>query len=175
MLILLVALVAVSTGISSAVQAPPADWAAFTAKLNQAADTGNLSDLKAARAAVLKQVVTPSSSLPPAVAHYTLAYVDYRLAVDQRVPGGEQRDFGDEAEQHVRSAIRANERFAEAYALLSAILGLKISWAASVEAKMSLGPESGGAIDRALALEPANPRVLLIQGIGFFHRPVEYG
>jgi tetratricopeptide (TPR) repeat protein len=175
MSIALAALVAALTGTTPAVQAAPADWTALTGKLTQAADAGNLSDLKSARAAVLKQVVTPSSAVPPAIAHYTLAYVDYRLAVDQRVPGAEQHDFADEAERHVRDAIRANEKFAEAHALLSAILGLKIAWAASVEAKMSLGPESGAALDRALALEPDNPRVLLIEGIGFYHRPVEYG
>jgi len=152
-----------------------ADWTALTTKLVRASNENDLTELKSARAAALRAVVSPPAGVPPAVAHYTLAYADYRLASDPRVTGAEQQDFADEAERHLRDAVRLDDRFADAYGLLSATLGLKISWAASVEAKMSMGPESSAAMTRALSLEPDNPRLLVVSGIAYFRRPAEYG
>jgi tetratricopeptide (TPR) repeat protein len=171
---LLAATLALGLNTAGAVQAP-VEWTALTEKLVRAANEGALDDLKSARAGALRAVVTPPSGVSAAMAHYTLAYADYRLAADDRVGAAEQRDFADEAEQHLREALRLDDRFADAYGLLSSTLGLKISWAASVDAKMSMGPESGAALSRALSLEPDNPRLLIISGLGLLRRPVEYG
>ena len=167
MLILLAALVLA--------QAPSVDWTALTAKVREAAEAGDSTQIKAARAAALKTVVSPAPGVPPALAHYTLAYTDYRLATDQRLGNAECREFADEAEQHLRTAIRLNDKFADAHALLASVIGLKIAWSATVAAKMTLGPDSGAEMDRAKALEPDNPRVWILDGIGFLHRPAEYG
>ena len=155
---------------------PPPEWTALTAKLLKAANENALADLRSARAAALRAALSPPSGVPPAVAHYTLAYADYRLAGDQRVDAAEQRDLADEAEAHLRTAIRLDDRFADAYGLLSATLGLKIASAASIpDAKASMGPESSSALDRGLSLEPDNPRLLLISGLTWFRRPAAYG
>src|SRR5262249_36804013 len=167
--------VTLAVGLNSALAAlVPADWLALTARLVRAAD-GNGQDVPAdepaqpglhsARAAVLRAVVLPPAGVAPAIAHYTLGFADYRLASDPGGTGTEQRDFADEAERPLRDAVRLDDRFADAYGLLSATLGLKISWSASVETKMSMGPESSAAMTRALSLEPDNPRLLIVSGI----------
>lgn len=167
---MLIALVAVILA-----QSAPAEWTALTARLVKAANEGDVADLRSARAGALRAVVAVPPGVSPALAHYTLAYADYRLAADSRVDGTEQRGFADEAEQHLREAIRLNDRFADAYGLLSSTLGLKISWAASVEAKMAMGPSSAAALERGMSLEPDSPRLLIISGIAYLRRPAEYG
>jgi len=168
------AVLMLGTGLIAA-QSPPPEWTALTAKLSQASDAANLVDLRAARAAALRFAVAPAAGVRPALAHYTLAYADYRLSLHPQVAGAEQQDLADEAEQHLRDAVRLDDRFADACGLLSAVLGAKIARAASVEAKMALGPESSAAMQRGLSLEPDNPRLLLIEGIALLRRPAEYG
>jgi len=76
------------------------------------------------------------------------------------------------AEQLLRSAIRADNRAAEAYALLGGVLGSMIRAGGSA---MELGPAAQGAFDAALRLQPDNPRVLLQAAINTYHTPAEYG
>ena len=70
---------------------PPAEWTALTARLVRASDEASLSDLRTARAGALRAVVSPPPGVSAALAHYTLAYADYRLAADERVGGAEHR------------------------------------------------------------------------------------
>jgi tetratricopeptide (TPR) repeat protein len=170
------ALAASFSVISAAQPTPaPAAWTALTAKLSRAADNGHLADLKASRADVQKAVTTPIAGVAPAVVLYTVAYADYRLAADDRTPAAERPGLADDAEQNLRESIRKDAAFADAYGLLSAVLSLKIAWAASAEAKSSIGPESAQSLGRGLALASSNPRLLIIQGSSMFRRPPEYG
>jgi len=168
-------LLAAALGVTLAAQAAPAAWTALTAKLLRAADNGNLTDLRAARADAQKALAAPSVGVPPAVALYTVAYADYRLAADDRTAASDRPGLADEAEQDLREALKQDAAFADAYGLLSAVLSLKIGWAASTEAKTSLGPESGRSLNRGLSLAPNNPRLLIVQGSALFRRPPEYG
>jgi Flp pilus assembly protein TadD len=40
---------------------------------------------------------------------------------------------------------------------------------------MTLGPRASSSIDRAVALEPENPRIVLQQGVSAFHTPGMFG
>jgi hypothetical protein len=156
-------------------QAPAVDWARVTAKLDHAAMTDNAVDLKSARAACLRYAITPVDGVPVPLARYAVAYAAYRLAVNPALSGAEQAAFGDEAEAQARQAVAADPKFADAYGLLSAAIGLKIAAAASVDAKMQYGPQASDALNHGLSLEPENPRLLLLEGIGLFRRPEQYG
>jgi tetratricopeptide (TPR) repeat protein len=162
-------------GVTLTAQSAPAEWTALTTKLSRAADNGNLADLKASRTAAQKVVTAPMAGVAPALALYTVAYADYRLAADDRTPAAERPGLADDAEQSLREALKKDGAFADAYGLLSATLSLKIGWAASTEAKVSLGPESGQSLNRGLAIAPNNPRLLIVQGSALFRRPPEYG
>ena len=168
-------LVVIALGAALAGQSVSSASTTLTTRLTRAADNGNLAELKAARTEAQKAVARPIAGVPPAVAFYTVAYADYRLAADARTPAGERPTLAEEAEQNLREAIKKDAALADAYGLLSAVLSLKIGWAASAEAKASIGPESAQSLARGLALAPANPRLMIIQGSSMFRRPPEYG
>jgi len=162
-------------GCTLAAQSAPAEWMTLTMKLSRAADNGDLAELKAARAEAQKIAATPTPGVSPAIALYTVAYADYRLAADDRTPASERPGLADEAEQHLRETLKRDGAFADAYGLLSAVLSLKIGWAASTAAKTSIGPESAQSLNRGLSLAPNNSRLLIVQGSALFRRPAEYG
>jgi tetratricopeptide (TPR) repeat protein len=156
-------------------QAPAADWPALTAKLDHAAMTDNATDLKSARAASLRYVVSPADGVPVTLARYAVGYAAYRLAVNPTLSNAERAAFGEEAETQARQTIATDSTFADAYGLLSAAIGLKIASWASPDAKMTYGPEASAALDHGLSLAPDNPRLLVLQGIGLLRRPEQYG
>ena len=110
------------------------------------------------------------------VQHY-IAWTDYHLGIYYF--GQEDNDKGnagkhlDSAIEHLKKSKEENEEFAETHALLSACYGMKIG--ISPIKGMFLGPKSGGAISKALELEPGNPRVHLIDGIGKMNTPSMFG
>ncbi len=63
---------------------------------------------------------------------------------------------------------------AEAWALLSTTLGMRIGIRPMTRG-ITMGRRADKAIDKALALEPDNPRVLLISAIGKLNKPSMFG
>jgi tetratricopeptide (TPR) repeat protein len=61
---------------------------------------------------------------------------------------------------------------AETHALRSSVLGQLIN---NPLRGMTLGPQSGSAMDRALELGPRNPRVWLLRGVGAMFTPTMFG
>ena len=61
----------------------------------------------------------------------------------------------------------------ESHALRSGILGMKIG--TNPIKGMTLGPQSGTEMERALELGPNNPRVWLLRGIGAINTPAMFG
>src|SRR4029077_4820102 len=61
----------------------------------------------------------------------------------------------------------------EGHGLLAAVFGMKI--AKSPTKGMFLGPRSSTHLDRALALDANNPRLLLQQGVSKFNTPAMFG
>jgi tetratricopeptide (TPR) repeat protein len=161
--------------VHSSAQDTAAAWTTLTGRLDHGSMTSNAEELKAARAAALRYVVTPIEAVSVPRARYAVSYADYRLANHPDTSGAEQADYLDEADQQLREAIRSDATFADAYGLLSAILGFRIARVSTVAAKIQYGPESGAMLDRGFSLEPSNPRLLVIQGISLFRRPAEHG
>ena len=106
--------------------------------------------------------------------HYYLGYADYRISLfyQQKDPQ-RARQLLDRAIEHLEQAIRLDNRFAEAYALLSSCLGQKIRYEPA--SAMFLGPQSAEKMQAALALEPHNPRVVLLNALRLFFTPPMFG
>lgn len=111
-----------------------------------------------------------------ALLHHYRGYALYRLAGRQACD--EPRDVGcvgrllEQAEESLEASLRLGPR-AETYALLGSVYGLMIGQ------NHALGATLGSAIDdlqaEARSLDPENPRVWLLRGIGDFHTPEAYG
>ncbi len=71
-------------------------------------------------------------------------------------------------------AVARRPKFADAVALKAALQGLAYQFV-SRQAGMALGAEMEEGYGRALALEPANPRVLLLKGLNDLYKPKDVG
>lgn len=120
------------------------------------------------RAAALASV--PADQLP--LLNYTLAYAYYGL-YQISAPAEGTADLLDEAARLLEEAIAIDDHFAEAYALLASVYGTRIGAAGWKALFMGflLVPRYNEAIERAVALEPRNPRIVLQKGIGALYTP----
>ena len=161
-----------------ATQPPPpmsctADWPHTTAALEQAVLNDDATTLKGIRAACLQSIAAGLSADRVPLTKYAVAYADWRMSTNPLVPAREQNDLLDEADTQLQDALTLNARFAEADGLLAGVLGIKI--AKSPMRGMVLGRRSSQLIDRAIALEPENPRILMQQGVAKFNTPAMFG
>jgi tetratricopeptide (TPR) repeat protein len=110
-----------------------------------------------------------------ALVRYYLGYCDYRLIIFYQQKQNQElmKKHLDAAISHLESATKLNNKFAEAYALLSSCYGQKISLAPMLG--MTLGPRAGMAMQSALTLAPDNPRVILLDAIGTYYKPPMFG
>ncbi|MEM7262371.1 MAG: tetratricopeptide repeat protein [Planctomycetota bacterium] len=160
--------------------AAPADSPEQTVKkgrelLEKAGVDPNATELKRARP--LFVAVTQNSEAKSdlhAWAHYYLALTDYRT-----IPAVQKKDK-EALTAHLETAIRSAEKaielepkHAEAHALLSSLLGRKISLDPSQT--MTLGMRSSQLMLTAKQIAPKNPRVLLLDGISKLHTPEQWG
>ncbi len=106
---------------------------------------------------------------------YYLGYTDYRLAIYHRIQKDREQEikFLDEAIDHLNASLDENEKFAEASALLSAVLGLRISTDPSLGNQ--LGIEASAALQDARAYAPDNPRVAFVSALSAYYTPEQYG
>ncbi|MCK4577484.1 MAG: hypothetical protein KAU50_01760 [Candidatus Marinimicrobia bacterium] len=107
--------------------------------------------------------------------NYYIAYCDYRLATYALSEEDKKSTMGfiNDGLARLKRSIQQNSEFAESYALMSSLYGLKINlrpWAGFL-----YGPRSGRYLATALALGPSNPRVHYIQGMSSFHTPERFG
>lgn len=154
-------------------QSPPPDWPAVTGQLEQAVLGDDAAGIRRARTDLLHLLAAGPATDRTALVHYAIAYAGWRLSTNPSVSARERDDLLDDAETRLKTAVKLDPKFAEGYALLSGVYGLKINF--SPMSGILLGPRSGGAIDRAEQLEPENPRVLLSRGIGKFNTPAMFG
>lgn len=109
-----------------------------------------------------------------ALARYELGLAHYRLGLVllQKSDAGADSAMGNCVEELDRS-IKADERFADAYALQAACYGVLAGirpWKAMVH-----GPQSSSRIEKALKLAPGNPRVVLLDGVADHEKPKAFG
>jgi tetratricopeptide (TPR) repeat protein len=136
----------------------------------KATPASDIQGLQAAKA-LLERALTVAPNDPWAM-HY-LGFALYREATI--VLGREQGEPGPLLER----AADLFERSArltpipESHALRSGALGMMIG--SNPLKGMTLGPRSGAEMERALELDPTNPRVWLLRGIGAINTPAMFG
>jgi hypothetical protein len=117
------------------------------------------------------RVVALSAAEPKSAAlHYWVAFADWRvvpflIAMDKKQAESICADGVSQCEQ----ALALDPKYGEALALKSSLEGESITF--HPESGRSLGPVMIGEMARAVALAPANPRVLLLDGVNTFHMP----
>ena len=171
--ILAVALVAAMTAPALSL-AQEVAWSELTERLERAVLAGSGQELRAVRMDLLRQLIHPAEQAPGrAFVEYAIAYVAWRSANLTDVPEQEQADLLDDGLERLEALVNDDPENTEARALLGALYGLQIGRDPSRGAE--LGVRSSGALDRAEAAAPDNPRVTLLQGISAFHTPVRFG
>lgn len=102
---------------------------------------------------------------------YAHAYVQFRKL--QLAIGAKRKDAasqaGDACVETLDAVLRREPKFAEAHALQSACYGYMTNLGGM--AAIRNGSKSGKSIEAALALEPRNPRIVLVEGFGVYFRP----
>ena len=146
----------------------------LTERLERAALAGSGQELRAVRIDLLRQLIQPAEQAPErAFVEYAIAYIGWRSGNLTDVPEQEQADLLDDGVERLEAVVNDDPENTEARALLGALYGLQIARDPSRGAE--LGVRSSGALDRAEAAAPDNPRVALLQGISAFHTPVRFG
>lgn len=136
-------------------------------------EKGWLNDDAAAVRESLETLKAMHAAAPKARTAYAAGYAARRLAYMQGTPATDQNALLTEAKTRFEEVIALEPRNAEAHAMLASALGGMIGLDRRMA--MELGPRSGQEMQKALALESNNPRVLLLAGISALHKPAEYG
>lgn len=110
-------------------------------------------------------------------AMYWNGYAGYRLVIFN-LYGKEKNEelakkYIDEAISVLESAVAADDKNSECYALLGTLTGMKISF--NPISGMWLGPKSNGYYDDAIKTNPDNPRAYLLKGLGKMNTPAIFG
>jgi tetratricopeptide (TPR) repeat protein len=142
-------------------------------RLETAVLADDVAGLKDARIALLRLVAGKSETARLGLLRYTIGYAAWRLAFSPNVPAGEKNDLLDDAEVQLKEVEKLMPDFAEAPGLLSAVYGAKIAQAPDLG--MTLGMQASALMSRALSMDPANPRLLVLRGTSLYHTPPEYG
>lgn len=161
-------------GVRITAQTAGGDVESLAARVQTADLSEDVAGLKEARLACLRLLAasgTPADRV--ARIRYTIAYAGWRLGFVPSVPKKEQGDFLADAKAQLDAVLAADPRNAEALGLLSGVYGGQI--AQNYELGMTLGPLSDQTLGRALAIEPDNPRLLVLKAENQFHTPPEYG
>jgi Flp pilus assembly protein TadD len=147
-------------------------WTALLDQMQHAVVVGDVDSLAECRDRLRRGLVEGVVS-ESAMQHYTLAYVNWRLAY---LPGHEERFEREEllkdAEHQLEKVIESEPRNAEAYALLGAVYGGQIT---SNWKKLTVGPKAEGALQKAAEIAPDNPRVVLNRAVATFYKPRIFG
>lgn len=130
--------------------------------------SANAEQLRAIRAE-LPKAEAPNAAL----LHYARGYVARNLAFARGVSADERKALLEEAVASLEEAVRLDSRNAEAHALLGSSYGSLIG--SAPERGAELGGKAREALEKAMQLEPHNPRVHLLHGTSAFHRPAEFG
>jgi tetratricopeptide (TPR) repeat protein len=108
-----------------------------------------------------------------ALALYSSAHIQWRALSLMRDDRDRAEATAQAALASLDEAVRLDANLAEAHALQASLLGQRIGRAPHLA--MSLSGRVSAARSRARAIDAANPRVDLIDGMGAFFTPAEYG
>lgn len=106
---------------------------------------------------------------------YDQALADYRLGLNYSFTGKHLLALQSLklASDQLKNLVETDPQDVESWALLAQVYGLNIAFEPTKGAE--LGPKSEQALNKAKAMDPNNPRVLLISGIGKYNTPAMYG
>jgi tetratricopeptide (TPR) repeat protein len=130
-------------------------------------------DLRDAREACLKGLDGELKPEQKALAHYAIAYADWRLVRVPNIPKEEVPGLHDDAVAHLQKAVAADAKSAEALGLLAAVYGSQMAFVPALG--MELGTKASEALEQGLKLQPNNPRLVFLQGSSAYHTPPAYG
>jgi tetratricopeptide (TPR) repeat protein len=136
-------------------------------------EKGWMNDDAAAIRASMETLKAMHAAAPKARIAYAAGYAARRLAYMRGTPAADQMALLTEAIARFEAVIALEPKNAEGRALLASALGGMIGLDRGMA--IELGPRSGQEMQKALALEPNNPRVLLLAGISALRKPAEYG
>jgi tetratricopeptide (TPR) repeat protein len=143
------------------------------AKLQAGINTWDSELLKTARDLFINCLM--KSKADNAYILYHIALADYRLIafyLSSKMNDEAEKSLI-EAQKYLEKSMALDPSFGEANALYGYLLGFEI--ALHPEKAMTLGPAGFNYFSKALAKEPENPRIHLLQGISLFYTPQEYG
>jgi tetratricopeptide (TPR) repeat protein len=144
----------------------------FAAKqlLTNATVTGSVGKITESAATFAKLSETVSAPQKP-LAHYYAGLANYRLTTLER-DETKREQATDEALKHLEQATELDKTFADAFALLSSVYGMK---AKGMIGGMKFGPKSASVMETAQKLAPKNPRVLLLAATSLYFKPAMWG
>lgn len=149
-------------------------WPGLVAQIERTYVLGDASGMRSARTAVKELLDSDLTDDQRSIARYTVAYLNWRLFFLTDNSADDERDaLLDEALELLDADVADNDANAESHALMASVYGLQISQSRLRAA--FLGTRAGRASARALELEPNNPRVLLLDGIGKLNTPRAFG
>ena len=142
------------------------------AQIHAATNVWDMQQMMAARG-LFERLLTDDTY--PWLVHYYIARADETLS--HMFLAQENKDqaksFLDDGIEHLEQAVTIKEDFAEAYALMSSLMGNKIGLNPILG--MTLGMKSGSMMGKAFGLAPENPRVSLIAGQSAYYTPKMFG
>jgi tetratricopeptide (TPR) repeat protein len=151
-----------------------AKWADSASREIEAAHAMSDLDRLTQAAAILDRALTVTPNDRLLLYYRSLAL--YRMAAQYM-----GRNRNDDAKKALEEADRLLEQIetrapaADALALRGAVLGQLIGLSGNPLSGMTLGPKATGLIDRAMDLEPNNPRVWLVRGMSAMFTPRMFG
>jgi tetratricopeptide (TPR) repeat protein len=147
--------------------------AAAKGALQSGVDHGKAQEILAARA----QFAALSAAAPEEpTLHYWVALASWRavpLMKEDDAAKAQAKKICKDAIERCDKALAKAPRHADTIALKAGLQGLWLSF--DPAAMMTLGMQMEQAMERARELEPANPRVVFLDGINTFHKPAFVG
>ena len=141
----------------------------FADRVDRAVAAGDLEDLQELRRDLRSRL---EGTFHPGLA-YDLVYVDWRVGqVLQETSKKQAKKVLKEAQGYVDRVLETRRDDAEVWALRGSVIGDRITGMFSA---MLLGRKASASLDKAVELDPDNPRVALQRGIGWFFTPKAFG
>ena len=180
MLLCVASLLAASSLIRAAPQAPAATPASALAAIKAAAMAGDyagdLPALARVRADALAYVDDPNVGY---LARYWAGYASWRSALNgayRRMPVTDQRAHAEAALRDFEASVRLRPGFADGYAAAASSAGFLIPFKMNDrDAVIASSARVKALLAKALELEPDNPRVLWVQGGDYLFKPAQVG
>lgn len=128
--------------------------------------TGNAATLQDARTLATRGLVAHPEH--PLLVHHQAAALYREASLLMESDPDDAQELLDEAQGILDEAVEQLETIPETHALRASVMGMRIT---GMMRAMTLGPQTGNAIEQAMEADPENPNIWLASGIGTLHKP----